>query len=66
MRLGALNPEEPFSGVTTPVHIPLSQSRINEVIESSRKSYAKKYEAVAVAQRQVKNVSSGKVKVVVP
>jgi len=66
MRLGALNPEEPFSGVTTPVHIPFSQSRINEVIESSRKSYAKKYEALAVTQRQVKNVSSGKVKVVVP
>ena len=66
MRLGALNPEEPFSGVTTPVHMPFSQSRINEVIESSRKSYAKKYEAVAVVPRQVKNVSSGKVKVVVP
>ena len=66
MRLGALNPEEPFSGVTTPVHMPFSQSRINEVVESSRKSYTKKYEAVAVAQRQVKNVSSGKVKVVVP
>ena len=60
------NPEEPFSGVTTPVHIPFSQNRINEVIESSRKSYAKKYEAVAVVQRQVKNVSTGKVKVVVP
>ncbi len=66
MRLGALNPEEPFSGVTTPVHMPFSQSRIDEVVESSRKSYAKKYEAVAVVQRQVKNVSSGKVKVVVP
>lgn len=66
MRLGALNPEEPFSGVTTPVHMPFSQSRIDEVIESSRKSFAKKYEAVAVAQRQIKNVSSGKVKVVVP
>jgi len=66
MRLGALNPEEPFSGVTTPVHMPFSQSRIDEVIESSRKSYAKKYEAVAVVPRQVKNASSGKVKVVVP
>ena len=66
MRLGALNPDEPFSGVTTPVHMPFSQSRIDEVIESSRKSYAKKYEAVAVAQRQVKNVASGKVKIVLP
>ena len=66
MRLGAMNPEEPFSGVTTPVHMPFSQSRINEVVESSRKSYAKKYEALAVVPRQVKNASSGKVKVVVP
>ncbi len=66
MRLGALNPEEPFSGVTTPVHIEFSQNRINEVIESSRKYYAKKYEAVALIPRQVKNTSSGKVKIVVP
>jgi hypothetical protein len=66
MRLGALNPEEPFSGVTTPVHLPFSQSRINEVIESSRKQYAKKYEEVVAAPKQVKNVASGKVKIVVP
>lgn len=43
MKLGALNPEEPFSGVTIPVHIEYSQNRINEVIESSRKLYAKLY-----------------------
>ena len=43
MRLGALNPEEPFSGVTIPVKIEYSQSRVDEVIESSRKLYAKKY-----------------------
>ena len=43
MKLGALNPEEPFSGVTIPVHIEYSQNRINEVITSSRKLYAKKY-----------------------
>lgn len=43
MRLGALNPEEPFSGVTVPVHIEYSQKRIDAVIESSRKLYTKKY-----------------------
>lgn len=43
MRLGALNPQEPFSGVTIPVHIEYSQNRINEIIESSRNLYAKKY-----------------------
>jgi hypothetical protein len=40
MRLGALNPEEPFSGVTTPVHIEYSQKKVNEIVESSRKLYA--------------------------
>lgn len=43
MRLGALNPEEPFSGVTIPVKIEYSQNRVDEVIGSSRKLYAKKY-----------------------
>ena len=43
MRLGALNPEEPFSGVTVPVKIEYSQNRVNDVIESSRKLYTKKY-----------------------
>jgi hypothetical protein len=43
MRLGALNPEEPFSGITVPVKIEYSQNRVDEVIESSRKLFAKKY-----------------------
>ncbi len=48
MRLGALNPEEPFSGMTVPVKIEHSQNRVDEVIESSRKLYAKKFiESVA-------------------
>jgi hypothetical protein len=66
MRLGAMNPEEPFSGITVPVHIEYSQRRIDEVIESSRKQYAKKYETVVAIPREVKNVASTKVKVVVP
>jgi len=43
MRLGALNPEEPFSGITMPVHIIDDTKQVQEVIESSRKLYAKKY-----------------------
>jgi hypothetical protein len=43
MRLRALNPEEPFSGVTIPVKIEYSQNRVDEVIESSRKLFASKY-----------------------
>lgn len=43
MRLGAMNPEEPFSGVTVPVRIDYSRNRVNEVIASSQSLYAKKY-----------------------
>jgi len=45
MKLGAMNPEEPFSGVTIPIHVQYSQNRVNEVIASSRKLYAKPYKA---------------------
>lgn len=64
MRLGAMNPEEPFSGVTTPVRIEYSQNRIDKVIESSRKLYAKEWKdtttpvaksSVPIKQAQVKN-----------
>jgi len=43
MRLGALNPEEPFSGETTLTTISRDSSRVNEVIKSSREKYAIKY-----------------------
>ncbi len=45
MKLGAMNPEEPFSGVTIPMHVQYSQNRVNEVITSSRKLYARPYKA---------------------
>ena len=48
MRLGAMNPEEPFSGVTIPVKIEYSQNRVNEVIESSRKLFAKEWKEVVI------------------
>jgi hypothetical protein len=43
MRIGALNPEETFSGVTTPVDIKENSLLINKIIESSRKRYAVEY-----------------------
>ena len=49
MRLGAMNPEEPFSGITTPVHIEFSQNKVDAIVESSHKLYTKPY----VAEKQV-------------
>ena len=43
MRLGALNPEEPFSGITLPVNISVNKKMVSTVIESSRSRYAMKY-----------------------
>ena len=43
MRLGALNPAEPFSGITIPVELSGTHQRAREVIKSSRTLYAKKY-----------------------
>jgi len=58
MRLGALDPAEPFSGMTIPVHIEYSQNRIDEVIESSRKLYTKSYKVEEiVSKKSIKTVS---------
>ncbi len=64
MRLGALNPEEPFSGITMPVEIRENKGRVNEVIENSRKHFAMKYEPSATTQvfRRYKKVSKPKSK----
>ncbi|OGC48753.1 hypothetical protein A2W32_01245 [candidate division WWE3 bacterium RBG_16_37_10] len=44
--MGALNPEEPFSGVTVPVHIKYSQNRIDTIVKSSRRLYTKKWKEI--------------------
>jgi len=46
MRMGALNPEEPFSGVTVPVYIEYSQNRIEAIVKSSRRLYTKKWKEI--------------------
>lgn len=43
MKIGALNPEQPMSGITVPVKISEDQGKISRVIESSRSRYARKY-----------------------
>lgn len=47
IRLGAVNPEEPFSGITVPVALATSPERADDVIASSRTLYAHKYTGVA-------------------
>ena len=67
MRLGALTPEEPFSGVTIPVSIQPSNSKMNEIVESSRTHYAKRYTEVEVKPVQKKeNTRANKVYSAVP
>lgn len=56
MKLGALNPEEPFSGKTIPVIIEYNQSRINSVIESSRQLFAKEWNENPVKQVPAKKI----------
>lgn len=43
MRLGALNPEEPFSGITVPVDVHTNGSIMNQVIKTSRNNYSSFY-----------------------
>lgn len=43
MKIGALNPEEPMSGMTVPVKIVENDSKVEKVINNSRMHYAKKY-----------------------
>ncbi|MCA9369003.1 ATP-binding protein, partial [Candidatus Woesebacteria bacterium] len=54
MRLGALNPEEPFSGITMPVDFKQNKELVQKVIESSRKKYAVKYEPIKQKNYQPK------------
>ena len=56
MRLGALNPEEPFSGMTLPINSVKDELKIRCVIESSRENYATKY--VEPEQQEIKQHQS--------
>jgi len=57
IRLGALNPEEPFSGITVPIEIADNDSRVNEIVESSRSQFAIRYvKPEQITQQQKKNL----------
>jgi len=43
MKISALNPEEPFSGITTPVRVGENMQKVKRIIGLSRKQYALKY-----------------------
>lgn len=43
MKISAVNPEEPFSGMTIPVEIPKDPKKFEELIQLSRTHYAKLY-----------------------
>lgn len=43
IKIAAINPEESFSGETVPANIKVNKTKINDLIESSRKLYAIKY-----------------------
>jgi len=60
MRLGALNPEEPFSGVTVPVHVPVSLDKTKKVIASSRKLYAHEWKETLNQPRNVSQKPTNK------
>ncbi len=57
MKLGAMNPEEPFSGVTIPITVS-NGSNTNMVIESSRKNYAKTLKPKEVGSETKTNKST--------
>lgn len=44
MKLSAVEPEEPFSGQTIPIVLYRDEDRLNQLIETSRKNWAKAYQ----------------------
>jgi len=50
MKLSAVEPEEPFSGQTIPIVLDRDENRFNQLIEASRKNWARAY------QKEIKKV----------
>ncbi len=62
MRLGAMKPEEPFSGETIPIRVEADQSLVDKVIESSRRIYSKRWIEPVILQAK-KTIEKGEIKV---
>lgn len=65
MKINALNPEEPFSGVTIPINTVSGVKRVQDVIQSSRDKYAKIYTEGTIVVKKLKVKPSGKTKSVI-
>lgn len=57
MKISAVNPDEPFSGMTVPVEIPKDNKKFEELIELSRNHYTKLYVKPEVKKTVYKNSS---------
>lgn len=62
MKTSAITPEEPFSGVTTPVEINQDKEYMKKLIQSSRNLYAKEYTLKKVQTENSKKLSTPKAK----
>jgi len=54
IKLGSIEPQEPFSGVTLPIQITEDKKKIEKIIEASRKNYASVY-VKPIPQKVAKN-----------
>ena len=61
-KIGAINPEEPFSGITVPVNIKADQSKMDNLIQSSRDLYAIVYKKPEPAKAPAKLQKETKIK----
>ena len=48
IKMAAINPEEPFSGVTIPITVKADNDKVKRIIESSRKLYAGTYRSKVI------------------
>ncbi len=75
VKLGSIEPQEPFSGVTLPIHITEDKKKLEQITDTSRKNYASVYvkqttakiikkqlKAKPTSSKSVKNLKSKKVK----
>lgn len=61
MKINAINPEEPFSGVTIPIDTSFNRERVNEIINSSRSRFAVIYKEKNEEKTTVKTKSKARV-----
>ncbi len=61
-KIGAINPEEPFSGVTIPVNIKADQARMDKLVQLSRDLNAIVYKKPEPAKALVQSQKETKIK----